>query len=79
MPTIHEKFIETFRGMGGQALSTSKIKDMILKKFPGTNANGLLPNDHASGNENPCWCARTDERVFDKIAWGQYRVRRNLP
>ncbi|GLI53345.1 hypothetical protein [Thermodesulfovibrio yellowstonii] len=73
--TNHERFVETFKGMSGKELSTSEIRDIIIKKFPDMNRGSILPNDHAEGNKSVCWCAGTENRVFDRIKRGLYKVR----
>lgn len=76
--TNHDRFVQAFKGMGGKELSTSEIKAIIIGIFPDMNQRSILPNDHASGNKSPCWCAGSDKRVFDRITHGRYRVRTSL-
>ena len=70
--TNHDLIAKVFRDSRGQEFSTDAIK----KKLDGVVVPGsVLPNDHAEGNKSPCWCAGTEERLFDKVRTGQYRVR----
>ena len=70
--TVHEHFANEFKSYSGKEFTTSQIKTMLR----GIVADGtILPNDHADGNKNPCRCAATDKRIFDKIKRGLYRVR----
>jgi len=72
VPTIHELLVETFAPFVGQEFETSEIHNMMKGK---ASKRSVLPNDHAGGNKNPCWCAKTDGRIFDKVKLGRYRVR----
>jgi len=79
----HQRFVETFRHMGGQELETKQIKAFLSKRFPEMKEGSMLPNDHGEGNKHPCRCACTGERIFDRIRRGRikrglYRVRPNL-
>jgi hypothetical protein len=70
--TNHERFAETFKPFAGRDFTTAQIKTMLK----GIVSEGtILPNDHAAGNKNPCRCANTDDRIFDRIKRGLYRVR----
>ena len=71
----HQRFLEAFKHMGGQVLSTNQIEKIILKKFPGMPVGSVLPNDHGEGNKGACKCAGTDKRIFDRIRRALYRVR----
>lgn len=73
--TNHEKFVEAFRNRKGKELSTAEIENILLKTFPDMNTGSILPNDHAAGNNSACWCAGTENRIFDRIHHGVYRVR----
>jgi len=75
MPTNHERFAETFRGMSGRVLETNEIRKILLERFPDMNPGSILPNDHAGGNRAACGCAGTERRVFDRIEHGRYRVK----
>ena len=70
--TIHELLVETFAGYVGQEFETSQILTMMEGK---AKRSAILPNDHASGNKHPCWCARTDKAIFEQVRRGLYRVR----
>ncbi len=72
--TNHDKFVKAFKGMEGRTLETKEIK-RILKSKTNIEEGSILPNDHASGNKCPCSCAATENRVFDRIKRGFYKVR----
>lgn len=73
----HYRFVEAFKHMAGQELETNQIEAIMLDKF-GIPSGSARPNDHAEGNKDECGCARTDDRIFDRIGHGLYRVRPNL-
>lgn len=71
----HDCFVSALRNYAGQTLTTGQIQRILLAVFPDFNVGSILPNDHAEGNECPCGCAGTVDRVFDRIHRGLYRVR----
>jgi hypothetical protein len=71
----HECFAKAFRKHAGQTLSTGQIGRILLNDYPSFSEGSVRPNDHAEGNECPCSCARTADRVFDRLRRGLYRVR----
>lgn len=72
---VHQKFVQTFINREGAELSTHEIMRIRSDKFPDTKPGSILPNDHAEGNKSPCWYAKTEYRIFDRIDRGCYRVR----
>ena len=74
----HRRFLEAFKHMGGQELETNQIEKIILKKFPEMPLGSVRPNDHGEGNKGACKCARTNNKIFDKIRHGLYKVKPNL-
>lgn len=72
--TNHDMIVSALRNHRGQTLSTGEIKKIVMRAYPMFSEGSLLPNDHAEGNKNPCWCAGTDRRIFDKVRNGVYRV-----
>jgi hypothetical protein len=73
--TNHEMIAAVVKNHRREILSTREIWEMVSNVFPHFNRGSLLPNDHAEGNRNPCWCAGTENRIFDKIERNRYRVR----
>jgi hypothetical protein len=54
--TNHDRLVSVFKNRSGQTFSTAKIVTIMLEESdisPGT----ILPNDHADGNAESCWCA----------------------
>ena len=75
MPTLHQMFLEAMIPYRGQSLDTKKIGEIIIDKFPDFNLGSNLPNDHSDvGNENPCWCAGTNSRIFNRVRRGKFQV-----
>ncbi len=72
--TNHEMIADAVRGYRGETLTTSEIKKIVLRAYPRFSEGSLLPNDHAAGNKNPCWCATTKDRIFDRMKRGNYHV-----
>ena len=73
--TNHEMMSAALKSYRGQTLQTSEIRKIVVSKFPKFNTGSLLPNDHALGNKQPCSCAGTKSRIFDRVERGQYLVR----
>jgi len=73
--TNHEMIAAAVKNHSGENLSTREIWEIVSDAFPHFNRGALLPNDHAEGNRNPCRCAGTENRIFDKIERNKYRVR----
>jgi hypothetical protein len=71
----HECFANAFRKYTGQELTTEQIEHILLRAYPNFSLGSIRPNDHAAGNKSPCSCARTTDRVFDRLDRGLYRVR----
>lgn len=72
---IHDDISAAVRRFKGQILETAQIIRIVQQEFPKTSTGSILPNDHATGNANPCWCANTGNRIFDKVGHGKYKVR----
>lgn len=72
--TNHDMMYAALKDYKGRSLSTSEIKTIVLRSFPQFSEGSLLPNDHAQGNKNPCSCAKTEQRIFNRIMRGSYRV-----
>ena len=73
----HYRFVEAFKHMAGKEFSTNQIDKIMLHKF-GIPKGNARPNDHAKGNKDECKCARTKDKIFDRIRIGLYKVRPNL-
>ena len=62
----------------GEILKTSQIKK-IIEGDPSLAANAqfVYPSDHCINhtNEGACYCAMTEEAIFEKVRRGFYRVR----
>ena len=71
----HERIKRAVSSARGRTLKTEKIKALCHDLFPEMPDGSILPNDHAEGNKNPCWCAGKPERLFDRTGYAHYRVR----
>ena len=76
----HCLFVRAMLPYRGQLLTTAQIS-AICSASGFTPMSACLPNDHASGNENP-WCEmscdNTQYQIFDRVARGKYQVRTTL-
>ena len=70
----HYKFSEAFKHKVGQEFKTDQIEAIMWEKFKMISGS-VRPNDHAKGNKDECRCAHTDNRIFDRIRHGFYKVR----
>jgi hypothetical protein len=73
--TNHEMFQIAFSDYKGEELRTVDIRTIITTRFPDFNQGSIRPNDHARGNLGACWCAGTENRVFNRVKRGLYKVR----
>ena len=73
--TNHEMIAAAVKEYRGKILETREIKKIVLEAFPNFNLGSLLPNDHGFGNKNPCSCAGTESRIFDRVEPKKYFVR----
>ena len=72
----HERMKRAVSSARRQILKTEEIRALCRDLFPEMPDGSILPNDHAEeGNKNPCWCAVTPERLFDRTSYAHYRVR----
>jgi len=71
----HQKILLSMAPHRGKALKTGTIITITQERSPGIPVGSILPNDHAEGNKHPCWCANTQNRIFDRISHGKYKVR----
>jgi hypothetical protein len=71
----HDMIAAAVRDFGGKTLATSDIKTIVYRAFPNFSPGSLLPNVHAVGNKSGCWCAGTENRIFDRVEPGRYLVR----
>lgn len=73
--TNHEMFAIALKPYQGKKLTTKEIGVIVCDAFPEFSEGSMLPNDHAGGNKNPCWCAGSGERLLDRVERGVYLVR----
>lgn len=50
--TIEEKVLSTFAGKEGETFKRHEIIDMVLKKYPGTNKDSVIPSDYCYNMTN---------------------------
>jgi len=72
--TNHDMLVAAMQKYCGKTLTTNEIKRIVLDAYPQFSDGSILPNDHASGNKNACWCAGTEKQIFEKIKRNEYRV-----
>lgn len=74
---FHDKLEEVMRPYKNQVLQTARIKNIIetVHDFRGQE-QWIYPSDHCNNhtNKGACYCALTEDAIFEKIARGQYRV-----
>ena len=62
----------------GHELSKKFIQQIITYRYPGLQdkINWIFPSDHSSNltNKGACYCALTDEAIFERISRGRYNV-----
>jgi hypothetical protein len=78
-PSNHHCFATAFREYAGRELSTEAIKAILLQRYPTFAQNSILPSYHADGNNGRCSCVGTEQRIFDTVKRGLFRVRPTSP
>lgn len=76
---FHDDLKQAMLGYSGETLRTSQIKSIVMSSPDMTeHAQWIYPSDHCINhwNEGACYCALTDEAIFEKIRHGIYRVRK---
>lgn len=75
---FHANLYQLMRRYSGETLKTSQIKKIIEDSAGFTkDAQFIYPSDHCTNhtNEGACYCALTENAIFEKIRHGVYRVR----
>ena len=71
----HYKFVEAFKDQAGRVLKTDEIEKMMSPRFI-VNKGSVRPKAHSDkGEASACKCANTNDRIFDRIKQGLYKVR----
>ena len=74
---FHNKLKEVMVPYKNKVLQTARFIEIIEKvhDFRGQE-QWIYPSDHCKNhmNKGACYCAETDDALFEKIARGQYRV-----
>jgi hypothetical protein len=78
MTKYHNNLKHAVMHHSGEVLKTSQIKK-IIEGDPSLAADAqfVFPSDHCINhtNKGACYCAMTEEAIFEKIRHGMYRVR----
>ena len=70
----HRIMAEAFSQLSGQIKSTRQLAEILSEYDPSFSPGSMLWNDHGAGNLGACRCAGTDERIFDRLERGTYRI-----
>ncbi len=74
---FHDKLKQVMRPYKNDVLETARIKN-IIEKVPDFHGQEqwIYPSDHCINhtNKGACYCAETENAIFEKIARGKYRV-----
>ena len=75
--TIHDRIRSAITPYGGQSLTTARITELVLAKYPDTNRTSLCISGHsdspAPSNQDWC-CNRSDAQLLQMVGRGVYRV-----
>jgi hypothetical protein len=67
---IHDKIAEAMKQHVGRTLSSKKVIDLVMKKFPGTNPTSIVPGDCSGPNPKSgrsyCKCSGTTRQIFKR-------------
>jgi len=75
---FHDGLKQAMASRSGETLRTSQIKRIVEGVLNlAEHAQWIHPSDHCINhmNEGACYCALTDEAIFEQIRHGIYRVR----
>jgi transcriptional regulator with XRE-family HTH domain len=74
---IHENLQKLFQSRIGDNLTAGQIKRLYKEDFKYPDVGWVQASDHAKNmrNKGACWCAETDEAIFERISRGVYKVR----
>lgn len=74
---IHLNLSGLFKDRKGDILTTAEIRRIYEKKYINPDVMWVHPPDHCINRVNKvaCWCAETDEAIFERIKHGEYKVR----
>ena len=74
---FHDKLKEIISPYKNKNLSTAQIKEIIeaIPVFQGQE-QWIYPSDHCKNhtNKGACYCAETEDSLFERIAKGKYHV-----
>lgn len=74
---IHENLRKVFESNKGKEFSAAAIRKLYEAKYKSPDVMWVQASDHAVNmtNKGACWCAKTDEAIFERIKHGLYKVR----
>jgi hypothetical protein len=74
---IHPNLKRLFRSRKGEILKTAEIKHLYEAEYKYPDLMWVQPPDHSinTTNKGACWCAKTEEAIFEQIRRGLYKVR----
>jgi hypothetical protein len=74
----HDQLAQAMGPFRGRVVRPREMRAALVADFPQLEgAQGwVLPSDHCRNrtNKGACRCATTDDALFERIGWGQYRV-----
>ena len=71
----HEIMARAVASYVGSTLASADLGRIVTEFDPSFSTGSLLFNDHAEGNAGACRCARTKDRIFERVGRGYYQVR----
>jgi len=73
--TNHDMLLIALHPYKMQRLTLSKMKEIVLKRFPNFNIGSLQPNDHSQkGNKCCCKCVGTKRQLLVNVGRGTYHI-----
>jgi transcriptional regulator with XRE-family HTH domain len=73
----HDNLRKLFESRKGAEFSAAAIRKLYEANYSSPDVMWVQASDHAVNmtNKGACWCAKTDEAIFEQIKHGLYRVR----
>lgn len=74
-----DRFRIALKPYAGQVLTRARIKKIVQEQFPTMPVGSANPSEHGvaegyKGNKTPCSCAITQQRIFNRVERGVYKV-----
>jgi len=73
----HYNLMRLLSNDAGRLISRTELRKRYQEKYPEENVDWVQAPDHCINrtNKGACWCAKSDDAIFEWIEKGLYKVR----